>query len=179
MRECALAAFGILPRHRPHRLRQMLEHPEHEAPWFLDFLRLANLLAKACVESGGIEPKFGFRAVKRRSTPGRPVSDTGAGEGIRTLDPNLGNALSPPTLQHLPLSRRPLEPCSAKRLATCDHAHPILSIACDFRSRASPLLPRPPPKFRGSRTVSVVNAWRGMSDGKDYETDGGRTPIES
>jgi hypothetical protein len=43
-----------------------------------------------------------------KPTSGQRAAEIGAGEGIRTLDPNLGNALSPLTLQHLPLSQTPL-----------------------------------------------------------------------
>src|SRR5271157_3882975 len=45
---------------------------------------------------------------KDRSKPLISLRKVGAGEGIRTLDPNLGNVLKQFTPQHLFLSRRPL-----------------------------------------------------------------------
>jgi len=75
----------------------------------------------------------------------------GAGEGIRTPDPNLGNVPRQFTPQHLFLSQKPLSPYSIRILIALDTPCGILCIPGDFRSRASPLLPRPPPGNPGKQ----------------------------
>src|SRR5882724_1274717 len=98
--------------------------------------------------------------VRRAAKAVRPYSITerlvGAGEGIRTLDPDLGNKLRASTPQHLFLSRKPLTTYSIRVFSTSPYPCPNLAAPHDFRRRASPLLPRPPPKIRGSSSNSVV-----------------------
>jgi len=94
--------------------------------------------------------------LKRSSTLSTCAVEIGAGEGIRTLDPDLGNTLRHFTLQHLFLSENPLSTDFVKVLSGLAPLCCILSTPYGFRSRASPLLPRAPPKTRGSSTDRVV-----------------------
>lgn len=75
----------------------------------------------------------------------------GAGEGIRTPDPNLGNVPRRFTPQHLFPSGDPLNTYHIGIFLARLHPKPILLLPSDFRSGASPLLPRPPPENPGKQ----------------------------
>jgi hypothetical protein len=97
------------------------------------------------------------RECKQEIGPAEPIyrsiliAKFGAGEGIRTLDPNLGNVPGRFTPQHLFLSETPLSPYRVRLFLARPHSKPILLLPGGFRSVASPLLPRPPQQIRGSR----------------------------
>ncbi len=84
------------------------------------------------------------------------LRNSGAGEGIRTLDPNLGKFQTPSIRQHLFLSRSPLSPYSTKPFLAVAHPRGILFLPFETRFRASPLLPRPPPGFPGKQNPEFV-----------------------
>jgi integrase len=76
---------------------------------------------------------------------------TGAGEGIRTLDPNLGNFFKPSIRQHLFLTNGPLKPYYIKAFLAATHPVGILFLPPETRFFASPMLPRPPPRIPGKQ----------------------------
>ena len=76
---------------------------------------------------------------------------SGAGEGIRTLDPNLGNFFKPSIRQHLFLTRGPLRPYYQKAFLAATHPVGILLLPPETRFFASPMLPRPPPRIPGKQ----------------------------
>ena len=80
----------------------------------------------------------------------------GAGEGIRTLDPNLGKFQTPSIRQHLFLSRSPLSPYYKRSFLAVAHIQGILFLLFETRFRASPLLPRPPPGFSGKQNPEFI-----------------------
>ncbi len=95
--------------------------------------------------------------------PNRPIrkyliflKKTGAGEGIRTLDPNLGKFQTPSIRQHLFLSRSPLSTYSKTSFLAVAHPRRILFLPFETRFRASPLLPQPPPGFPGKQNPEFV-----------------------
>jgi hypothetical protein len=90
-------------------------------------------------------------APKDRSKPLISLENFGAGEGIRTLDPNLGNVRRRFTPQHLCLSQNHLRYYWIRSFLARRHPKPILLLPSDFRSGASPLLPRPPPAKPGKQ----------------------------
>ena len=118
------------------------------------------------------------RAGKQKTAP-RDHSKTliclqiGAGEGIRTLDPNLGNVLGRFTPQHLFLSRSPLSPYGIRTFLAICRPRPILLLPNDFRFGASPLLPRAPPAIPGKQVCEQAwNTRAGSDHGEDYQTNG-------
>ena len=96
-------------------------------------------------------PSPGKRCHWPRKPPRRFPKNPGAGEGIRTLDPNLGNVRRRFTPQHLFLSHGPLNPFAIRVFLAGYRPAPILLLLSDFRSGASPLLPRPPPANPGKQ----------------------------
>ena len=76
---------------------------------------------------------------------------SGAGEGIRTLDPNLGKVFRHFTPAPLFLSQRQLSPYRAIVFLVARNPDPILLLPRGFRSRASPLLPRASPPDPGKQ----------------------------
>jgi hypothetical protein len=75
----------------------------------------------------------------------------GAGEGFRTLDPNLGKVLSQFTPEFLFARYITLSPYDIKPFVACGLHLRILHLTGVFPSRASPLLPRPPPGKPGKQ----------------------------
>jgi hypothetical protein len=73
------------------------------------------------------------------------------GEGIRTLGPNLGNVRRRLTPQHLYLSQNHLRHYWIRSFLAGRDPKPILLLPSDFRSGASPLLPRPSPANPGKQ----------------------------
>ena len=87
------------------------------------------------------------------------IGKSGAGEGIRTLDPNLGNVFRRFTPEHLCLSRRPLNHyCIRLSIATC-LLHRISFIAADFPSVLPPCFPGLRRAIRGSRIGTIAELW--------------------
>ena len=76
---------------------------------------------------------------------------TGAGEGIRTLDPNLGNFFKPSIRQHLFLTRSPLRYYYIRTFLVATRPVGILLLPPETRFFASPMLPRPPPRIPGKQ----------------------------
>ncbi len=90
--------------------------------------------------------------------PNRPIrkyliflKNFGAGEGIRTLDPNLGKFQTPSIRQHLFLSRSPLSTYSKTAFLAVAYPRGILFLLFETRFRASPCFPGRRWAFRGSR----------------------------
>src|ERR1700704_612351 len=75
----------------------------------------------------------------------------GAGEAIRTPDPNLRQALRPNPPEFLFPSYSPLSHYHTRLFVALTRLCRILRIARDFPSRASPLLPRAPPGKPGKQ----------------------------
>ena len=119
-----------------------------------------------CVECAQIGPG------KRPSKQKRPrraawkflifLRKSGAGEGIRTLDPNLGKFETPSIRQHLVLSQSPLSPYYKTSFLADVHPASILLTPFESRFRASPLLPRPPPGFPGKQNPEFTMQIRGI-----------------
>ena len=94
------------------------------------------------------------------------IEITGAGEGIRTLDPNLGNVSRRFTPPHLCLPQNQLRHYWIRSFLAGRHPRPILLLPSDFRSDASPLLPRPPPANPGKQNWEQAwNTRAGMDHG--------------
>ena len=87
----------------------------------------------------------------------------GAGEGIRTLDPNLGNRTRPLFRPHLILSQSPLKPSNNKAFLAALHALSILFIPRETPSAASPELPRHLPGSSGKQNADFRNESRAIA----------------
>ena len=108
----------------------------------------------------------GFTGLFRGGSSGRRmVGDrpTGAGEGIRTLDPNLGNRTRPLFRPHLILSQSPLQPSNKKAFLAALHALSILFIRRETPSAASPELPRHLPGSSGKQNADFRNESRAIA----------------
>src|SRR5579883_340722 len=120
---------------------------------------------------------FTLEADRELGAPGNTLihlREFGAGEGIRTLDPNLGNVSRRFTLQHLFLSLRPLSPFRIRVFVALRRPAPILLLPSEFRSGASPVLPRAPPANPGKQIrEQACNTRAEMDHGEDYQTSGG------
>ena len=105
-------------------------------------------------------------APKGRSKSRISLRKIGAGEGIRTLDPNLGKVLRRLTPEHLFVSQSRLSHYRIRVSLAAVRPKHILPLSRDFRSVASPLLPRPPPEIPGKQienrngTKSRNGLWR-------------------
>ena len=93
----------------------------------------------------------GWRLAELRGPGGRAIScratakleKSGAGEGIRTLDPNLGKVNRESLLEPVSVRYGPLTPL--RSILRANLRQGILLRPLVLRPRASPVLPRPPP----------------------------------
>jgi hypothetical protein len=84
-----------------------------------------------------------------RTSDGSKIA--GAGEGIRTLDPNLGKETGHFSPWLLFARQNSLNPYYDKDNLDADRPFHILHQPVDFRPSASPELPRPPPRPPGKQ----------------------------
>ncbi len=102
-------------------------------------------------------------APKDRFTTLISLRKSGAGEGIRTLDPNLGNRTRPLFRPHLILSQSPLKPSNNKAFLAALHALSILFVPRETPSAASPELPRHLPGSSGKQNADFRNESRAIA----------------
>jgi hypothetical protein len=76
---------------------------------------------------------------------------SGAGDGIRTHDPNLGKFETLSIRQHLFLSQKTINYYYKMVFLAVIHPSVIHLLPFETRFRASPLLPRPPPGISGKQ----------------------------